>query len=274
MPSHYPKAIRRWPQHANQRDYVMAEHVNEIQDEIAGISSTLGVMPTEYLDANGNTVSYTTVDSRLDIIQREQERLRYYQDGLLDAAKTGWNLPVCSLRSSGTSIPQTVNQGNPNHPVEDWHPILFDRAVIDPLGMAKQPTYTLTCPKTGWWIISVRTMMWVPAKRPQTKSTDHAMYTRVNIEGVSRDVATDGDSAPLGIYGYHRNNPVYSGPWYQGEKLSVEIRHMGNLRIPAANLFDPIGPQTVFTWAGFTYIRALPQDMVTRPDWDADPLTP
>ncbi|MEU7147058.1 hypothetical protein AB0B15_03300 [Streptomyces sp. NPDC045456] len=274
MPSHFPNAVRRWPQHANQRDYVMAEHINEIQDEIAGISATLGVMPTEYLDANGKTVSYTTVDSRLDIIQREQERLKYYQDGLLDAAKTGWNLPVCSLRSSGTSIPQTVNQSNPNHPVDDWHPVRFDKPVIDPLNMARNPTFSLVCPQTGWWIISCRTMMWVPGRGPKTQSTDHIMDTRLNIPGVSSDAGTDGDSAPLGTYGYHRNNPSYAGPWYQGEKLAVEIRHMGNKPVTNAPVTDPIGPQTVFTWIGLTYIRALPKDMTTRPDWDADPLTP
>lgn len=274
MPSQYPKAVRRWPQHANQRDYVMAEDVNEIQDEIAGISATLGVMPQEYLDADGKATRYTTVDSRLDIIQREQERLKYNQDGLLDAAKTGWNLPVASIRSSGTSIPQTVNQTHPNDPRSDWWPLKMDRPVIDPLNMVAKPTYSLVCPKTGWWIVSVRTMMWIPNKKPKTQSTDHSMFTRVNIDKVSSDVATDGDSAPLGTNGYHRNNPTYAGPWYQGEKLSVEIRHMGNKPIPNAPVNDPIGNQTVFMWIGLTYIRALPDQFVVRPPWDADPLTP
>lgn len=274
MPSQYPKAVRRWPQHANQRDYVMAEHVNEIQDEIAGVAATIGVMPQEYVDATGKITKYSTVDSRLDHIQREQERLKYYQDGLLDAAKTGWNLPVASIRSSGTSVPQTVNQTQPNHPVEDWYPLKYDQPVIDPLGMAKKPVYALTCPKTGWWVISVRTMMWIPDKKPKTQSTDHAMFTRVHIAGVSKDVATDGGSAPLGTNGYHRNNPTYAGPWFQGEKLSVEIRHMGNKPVPNAPVNDPIGAQTVFTWIGLTYIRALPDQFVTRPPWDADPLEP
>ncbi|MFI1796546.1 hypothetical protein ACH427_04195 [Streptomyces sp. NPDC020379] len=272
MPSHYPQAVRRWPKHTNQRDYVMAEDVNEIQDEIQGISTTLGVLPTEYQDSKGKTTHYTTVDSRLDNIQRDIEKIKYYQDGLLDAAKTGWNLPVASIRSSGTSVPQTVNQTSPNSPVEDWWPLLYDAPVIDPLGIAKRPTYYLTCPQTGWWVVSVRTMMWVPRRQPGTQSTDHAMFTRIHIDGVSKDVATDGDSAPLGTNGYHRNNPTYAGPWYQGEKLSVEIRHMGNKSIANAPVNDPIGAQTVYTWIGLTYIRALPEQFTKRPDWDVDPL--
>src|SRR5581483_3754390 len=102
MPSQFPQAIRRWTPHANQRDYVMAEHVNNIQEEIEGLESTLGVMPTEYLDSKGKTIRYTTVDSRLDNIQRAIEKLQFYQDQLLDASKSGWDLPVGAYRASGT----------------------------------------------------------------------------------------------------------------------------------------------------------------------------
>ncbi|MFJ2113942.1 hypothetical protein ACIOEX_18990 [Streptomyces sp. NPDC087850] len=273
MPSQYPKAVRRWPQHANQRDYVMAEDVNEIQDEIAGISTTLGVMPQEYVDADGKSTRYTTVDSRLDNIQREQERLKYYQDGLLDAAKTGWNLPIANVRSSGTLIPQTINQNQPNDPRSDWYPCKMDRPIIDPLGMAKKPTYTFTCPQTGWWIISARITMHIADIIPgKTKSTDHSMFSRINIIGVSTDVATDGATAPLNTAGYLRTNPTYAGPWYQGEKLQFEVRHMGNRLIANAPVNDPIGAWTAFSWVGFTYIRALPAQMTTRPPWDVDPL--
>ncbi|GHB52518.1 hypothetical protein GCM10010331_45180 [Streptomyces xanthochromogenes] len=272
MPSQYPKAVRRWPQHANQRDYVMAEDVNEIQDEIAGIESTLGVMPTEYVDSTGKTTKYTSVDARLDNMQRDIERLAYQQTGLLDAARTGWNLPIASIRSSGTLIPQTVNADQPNQPSSDWHPARFDVPVIDPLGLAVRPTFSLTCPQTGWWVVAARTMMWIPSRKPGTKSTDHSLFTSIDIEGLSTDVATDSDTAPMGTNGFHLVNPTYAGPWYQGERLSVSIRHMGNLKIANAPVNDPIGPQTAFTWIGLTYIRALPSQFVTRPPWDADPL--
>ncbi|MFE9412348.1 hypothetical protein ACFYN0_26670 [Streptomyces sp. NPDC006704] len=273
MPSQYPKAIRRWPQHANQRDYVMAEDVNEIQDEIAGISSTLGVLPTEYLDAAGRTTKYTTVDARLDNIQRDIERLAYYQNQLLDASKTGWDLPIGSFRSSGTPIPATVNQVNPNTPESDWYPILWDQPVVDPLSLASRPTYQLVCPRTGWWVITTRTYMW-RSYGPAT--LEHSMFTEINLprpDTAASILGSDGASINRQSPGYLRTNPSYAGPWFQGEPLAVRIRHMDNLRVDnRPSKPDPVGTQTAFAWLGLTYIRALPADMQARPAWDIDPL--
>ncbi|WP_274916907.1 hypothetical protein [Streptomyces sp. WZ-12] len=270
MPSHYPQAVRRWPKHANQLDYVMAEDVNEIQDEIQGISTTLGVMPNEYQDSKGTTTRYTSVDSRLDNIQRDIEKLRFYQDQLLDASKTGWNLPVSAYRASGTPIPATVNQVNPNTPNSDWYPVKWDQAVVDPLELAPKPTYWLTCPKTGWWIVTARAFMW-RSYGPAT--LEHSMFCEINLLGDGSILGSDGDSINRQSPGYLRTNPSYSGPWYQGEKIGVRIRHMDSMRVNNRPSYpDPVGTQTAYAWLGLTYIRALPGQGDKRPDWDVDPI--
>ncbi|WP_371590931.1 hypothetical protein [Streptomyces sp. NBC_00470] len=281
MPAFFPREIRNWPTHVDQRDPVMAEHVNEIQAEVASVETVLGTMPHQHTDAYGETVTYPDVDYRLDAMDREYERLDHNQGLLLDAEKNGWNLPLGNFRAPGTSVPPTFNQDDPNDPEVDWWPLKWTDVVSDKWKMRGSDKKTFVCPKTGWWTVTAQFMMDIA---PGPSTLEHSCFSALRIiqPGASDEwgtgdnwgacVATSGASSARSTPGHLRTSPVYNGPWYKGEIAMFSLRHMDSLRVPNRPKHpNPVGNRKTFGWASFTYVRALPDDQVVRPPWDLDP---
>jgi hypothetical protein len=272
----YPNAIRTFPAHQDGRDFVLAADVNEIQDELTGVETTIGTKPQIYTDAVGKNHQYKDVASRLDSMQRYDDQVATTVNSLVDASNTGWNLPVGSIRSTGTSIPPTKDQLDVDIP-KDWYPVMWNRVFTD-LGVTTKvfPNWTsnptITCPKTGWWIITMRLIATIPSG-PNT--LDHMCYARMNLSDHGTDVATGESTNPRGTHGYHRTTVTYSGEWFQGERMQFLIRHMDSMRVHnRASYPNPVGNITAWAWCGMTYIRALDADMTSRPIDDIDPALP
>ncbi|MCZ0981865.1 hypothetical protein O1L60_31135 [Streptomyces diastatochromogenes] len=271
----YPNAIRTFPTHQDGRDFVLAADVNEIQDELTGVETTLGAKPQIYTDAGGKTHAYKDVVSRLNAMQRYDDQVANTVNQLVDASTTGWNLPVASARSTGVSIAPTKDQLDVDL-ARDWHPVTWNRKITDlgtPTGTFPwQSSPTITCPKTGWWIITMRLIATIPTG---PNSLDHMCYARMYLSDHGTDVATGSSTNPRGTHGYHRADLTYSGEWFQGERLQLQIRHMDSMRVHnRASYPNPVGNITAWAWCGMTYIRALPSSANARPFDDLDPALP
>ncbi|MEW1675570.1 hypothetical protein ACJ6WD_10965 [Streptomyces sp. VTCC 41912] len=274
----YPNAIRTFPTHRDGRDFVLAADVNELQDELTGVETAIGIKPQTYTDAAGKAHAYKDIASRLDAMQRYDDQVAASVNQLVDASNTGWNLPVGSARCTGTSIAPTVDQLDVDV-TKDWHPVTWNRKLTD-VGLPAPLTFfpwgssspTITCPKTGWWIITMRLIATIPSG---PNSLDHMCYARMYLSDHGTDVATAESTNARGTHGYHRADLTYSGEWYQGERLQMQLRHMDSMRVhKRASYPNPVGNITAWAWCGLTYIRALPGVMNTRPIDDIDPALP
>jgi hypothetical protein len=269
MSNVYPNAIRTFPTHQDGRDFVLAADVNEIQDELTGVETAIGTKPQVYTNATGKRFEYKDVSARLDTMQRNGDATSATVSTLVDASKTGWSLPVSSFRGTGTSIRPTDDQLHPNDPKSDWHPITWNLPLTDPLKLCKNSPL-VSCPQTGWWIIVIRVLGQI-ASGPT--SLDHFMWSSIHLEDHDNSVATASSTLPRGTKGYHRHSLTYAGEWFQGERLSLNIRHGDSMRVDNRSKFpNPIPNVTVWGWAGLTYIRALPAGYdARRVAWDIDP---
>ncbi|MFK0015761.1 hypothetical protein [Streptomyces sp. NPDC091027] len=261
----FPNAIRTFPPHTDGRDFVLASDVNEIQDELTGVEATLGTKPQVYTNATGKKTEYKDLATRLDAMQRYDEQVAKTVNKLIDADEAGWNLPLASSRTSGTTIPPTKH--NLDIATTDWHSITWNIPITDPLDLIKNGP-TITCPRTGWWIITCRVISTIPSG---PSSLDHMCFTRMYV-GEETDVAVSGSTNPRGTRGYHRSDLTYGGEWYQGEPLRIQVRHADSLRVNnRAKHPNPVGNITTWGWLGLTYIRALPHGVIKRPIQDLDP---
>lgn len=265
MTSIFPNQIRTWPTHLNGVEFVDAAHVNELQDEIRGLSQNLGVMPHVYTNVAGAKTTYKDIVTRLNTVQKDIDQLDAYVDDLVDASRTGWNLPIASVYGSGTPIPSTVDPDQVSQS-GDWHKVKFTQAIQDTDGVFSSGFY-LTCPRTGWWIVNMLVTMQIPGASPLHSRLDHVVFTRLKLIDGAFELAKGSTSAKRGSGGWHRINAVYSGDWYQGEKMYLEVRHTDDTGGSTGLADTGLGSLTASLRGGLTYIRALPPDMEQRPAW-------
>ncbi|MGD6750329.1 hypothetical protein [Streptomyces sp. BH105] len=250
----------------------MAADVNEIQDEVTGIETAMGAKPHIYTDDANKKYTYKDVATRLDAMQRYDDEVAGTVNRLVDASSTGWNLPIGTVRASGTSIAPTVNQLDVDT-TKDWHPVLWNRRITDSASIFPwTSSSTITCPKTGWWIVTMRVLATI-AKGPN--SLDHMCYGRMYLSDHDTDVAVSSSTQPRGTHGWHRLDITYAGEWFHGERLQLQLRHMDSMRVSnRAKYANPVGTMTAYGWCGLTYMRALPSAMTSRPIEDIDPALP
>lgn len=226
MAANYPTIVRRFSPHQDGTEYVMAGHMNDVQDELVAVQSTLGPKPHIYNPSSGNPTAYGSVASRLDTVQRSQDTMQRQINSLLDASQEGWSQPIASVFATGTSIPPTKNtQGvQPS----DWYSMMWTRVSIDTHG-AYSKGYYLTIPKTGWWILTARVMMATPVI-PNT--VEHALYGRMRILSSANSTQTTnydlaaGDSASQGnTQAWHRITLATAWDFYAGDKVAIQLRH-------------------------------------------------
>ncbi|MET9119960.1 hypothetical protein [Streptomyces sp. NPDC004528] len=268
----YPTSIRTFPAHKDGRDFVLAADVNEIQDELTGVETVLGAKPQVYTDAVGKRQEYKDVVSRLDAMQRYDDQVATTVNSLVDASNTGWNLPVGTVRDTGTVVPPAPDQIAFSE--SDWHPMTWNRKITEyppiPLFPWLTSSPNIVCPKTGWWIITMRVIGQIPSG---PASLDHICYARMWLSDHGFDLTTGQSTNPRGTPGHHRLSITYAGEWYQGERLQLQVRHLDSMRVNNRKKYpNPVPSINVTGWAGLTYIRALPNAFTSRPIEDVDPL--
>lgn len=70
MSATYPAAVRTFSPKQDATMFIMAGHINDLQDEVAAIERTVGTIPTEWDNEGGVLVQlYPSVRARLDAIQ-------------------------------------------------------------------------------------------------------------------------------------------------------------------------------------------------------------
>lgn len=226
MAANYPTVVRRFQAHVDGTEYVMAGHMNDVQDELVAVQNTLGVRPHVYKPPSGAGTSYASVGNRLDDMQGDLISQQDQIDDIVGASKDGWSLPLVSVHATGTTIPATKDTTNvlPS----DWYAMRWNRMAIDTNG-AYAPGPYLTIPKTGWWILTARVMMHTPSI-PNT--VEHALYGRMRIlssansqQTVNWDLAAADSSSQGTTHAWHRLTLASAWDFYVGDRVSIELRH-------------------------------------------------
>ncbi|MFH9606849.1 hypothetical protein [Streptomyces sp. NPDC017448] len=260
MAANYPTIVRRFTDHKDGTEYVMAAHMNGVQDEIGAIQGTLGINPHTYTRANGTTVRYPTVVARLNAAQQKIDEQQRIIDTLLDASKNGWSLPIANVFASGTGIPPTKSNNHVAYPT-DWYKVRWTSKVLDTDG-AYSPGFYVTIPKDGWWIVTSTTTMRNPVG---SVDVEHNVWVRLKIDGISTqsfpyEIAKGESSVPMRSGGWHRMSASCGVHLFAGDRVYLEVRHDYIAQDPA-----PINKQTLSAAARMqlTYIRALPGSVPT-----------
>lgn len=258
MAANYPTVVRKFQQHQDGTEYVMAGHMNTVQDELTSIQSTVGVNPHVYTDTTGFQLMYPSVTYRLNEVQQKVDAQQKLINQLQAASQDGWNLPITSVHATGTSIPATKQ--TTAVVVSDWYPMRWNRVHIDTNG-AYAPGTTLTIPKTGWWILTARIMMHTPVI-PVT--VEHHLWGRMRIlsstvdnQTVNFDLSV-GDSSSQGTtHAWHRITLATAWDFYAGDQVSIQCRHDF---FPTNTGQGTPAKQTLVaaTRAQLTYVRGLP----------------
>ncbi|MFE9834044.1 hypothetical protein ACFYP4_02675 [Streptomyces sp. NPDC005551] len=269
MTANYPTIVRKFQQHVDGTEFVMAGHMNDAQDEITAIQSTLGPRPHVYTPVSGNPTTYTSVATRLDTVQRKQASQQGQIDDLISASDEGWALPIASVHATGTTIPATKTTSDvlPS----DWYNMRWNRASLDTNGAYSAGPY-LTIPKTGWWILTARVMMHTPSI-PNT--VEHALYGRMRIlsstsahQTVNWDLAAADSSSQGTTHAWHRLTLAAAWDFYVGDRVSIQLRHdffptNSGQGTPAKSSL------TAATRLQLTYVRGLP-DYAARDYYQLD----
>lgn len=262
MTANYPTIVRKFQPHQDGTEYVMAAHMNDVQDETAATQQTLGIRPHIYTAASGTQTSYASVAARLDAAQRKIDAQQAQIDQLLDASKSGWSLPIVAIHGTNTVIPATKNT-NSVQP-SDWYSQIWNRKYIDTNG-AYSPGPYITIPKTGWWILTARTMMETP---DIPNNVEHTLWGRMRVisstnagQETRYDLAAGNSSSQGDEHGWHRLTQAAAWAFYAGDRVSIQLRH-DFFPTDVGQSTPAKTSQVALTRAQMTYIRGLPSGTI------------
>lgn len=259
MVANYPTIVRKFQNHVDGTEYVMAGHMNAVQDEVTAIESTLGAKPNVFNPTNGNPTAYSTVGDRLDNVQRSQANQQGEIDSLLDASNNGWSLPIANIFASGTNIPPTKSTHHVAVP-SDWYRINWTAKMLDTDGIFNGGP-SLTVPKSGWWIITSASTMKNPITSPEVT---HNVWCRMKVDGtVPYEIAKADSSAPGDSGGWHRLTTACGIELFAGDRVYMEYRHDFIATDPSVNIAR--STQAATCRVQLTYVRALPGGFTSRP---------
>ncbi|MFD4858441.1 hypothetical protein [Streptomyces atratus] len=261
MAANYPTIVRKFTNHQDGTEYVMAGHMNTVQDEISAVQTVLGINPNVYTRAAGTTLKYATVTARLNAAQQQIDSQQRTIDGLLDASKNGWSLPISSVYASGTAIPPTKSNNHVAYP-SDWYKVRWTSPIVDTDG-AYSPGFYVTIPKDGWWIVTSTTTMKNPV---WDVNVEHNVWVRLKIVGATPnsaayEIAKGESSVPMNSGGWHRMSAAGGVEMFAGDRVYLEVRHDYIAQDPAQY---PKSTLSASSRMQLTYIRALPNNVPSR----------
>jgi hypothetical protein len=224
MAALYPVSVHTYSAHRDAVDYILADHVNSLQDEVTAIERALGAGVNHWsysvdplfsnLASLAGRHDWSSVKERLDSFQAHIVRL----ENITAPAPSGPTRvgsipdaravpPVTMIRNPGQMIPVSAVQ---------WTNYDMSVAEFDSGGFFTGGN-SVASPQTGWWSISATVVTDVPDGTP---GTTHTVSNRVLIAGA--EVATHSSMRPWGSGGQHRINLTYDGPWNLGDLLFVQ----------------------------------------------------
>lgn len=121
MSATYPASVRQFSPRQDATMFILAAHVNDLQDEVAAIERTVGAIPVEWDNGNVTQQVYQSVKSRLDDIQNTilaiQGQITYLQSqvaliGPLTTRVTNDETNIVTLQNQVTAINGTINNIN------------------------------------------------------------------------------------------------------------------------------------------------------------------
>lgn len=259
MVANYPTIVRKFRHHVDGTEYVMAAHVNEIQDEVSAVEGTLGTKPHVYHPPTGSDTAYSSVAVRLNAMQALIYAQQKQIDDLLDASRNGWKLPLVSVYASGTSVPPSDLTNGLSE--ADWYNLRWNKEIFDTDGAFSSGNY-ITIPKTGWWIVHCNSTMFQPVTNPDIQ---HSVFMRVRVKGAVAPVwyiCQAGSTSTVDRGLWHRLSASAASDFYAGDQLYVDMRHQ-YVRLDGSG---DKGEQTLTGQARLqmTYIRALPTGPATN----------
>lgn len=254
----YPTIVRRFQPHVDGSEFVRAAHMDDVQDEVTAVETTLGTRPHVNAASSGSPTAYPSVAARLDAIQAGDAAQQTQINGLLAASNTGWSLPLLSVLATGTVIAPTPDWLHVQP--TDWHPLRWTRAMVD-TESAFNAGPSLVIPKSGWWVMTSTLGMADPS---DAVTIAHYLWARIRVTTSPSPTQTinidlgQGDSSALGrAGGYHRITMAIAGDFYVGDTVQVQLRHVSRPTDPA----QPNPPQIPLSASSrtqLTYIRGLP----------------
>lgn len=258
MAANYPTIVRKFQPHSDGTEYVLAGHMNDVQDEVAAVEATLGTKPHVHSPTSGAPTVYSSVGARLDAMQQTDSTQQTQVNSLLDASKTGFALPLLSVVATGTSIGPTGNWLLPLP--SDWHPLHWSQRIVDTEG-SFSPGSNIVIPKTGWWTMTSTIGMVDPS---DAVNIEHYLWARIRVSTsiapgqlVNIDLGQGDSSANGRAGGFHRITMAISGDFYLGDTVQVQLRHVFRPTDPN----QPSPTQVAMTATSrtqLTYIRGLP----------------
>lgn len=258
MTANYPTIVRKFQPHEDGTEYVLAGHMNAVQDEVMAVESTLGAQPATFKPVGGSPTVYSTVGARLDFMQGIDNTQQVQINSLLDASRNGWSLPIANILASGTNIPTTQAT---NHVAvsTDWHMVRWTSALVDSDNIFSSGYY-IPVPKTGWWSVTANVVMAIPA---QSVDITHNVWARLRVLGSGSpspyEIGADFSSAPEKSTDWHRLNLTSGDALWQGDRMYLEVRHDYIATDPTT-----VNRQTLSASGRIqlTYQRALPAQTV------------
>lgn len=213
----YPAAVHSYDRHRDYVDYILADHVNSLQDEVTAIQQVVGADPGLWVytgDADftqlgdlSSKLRWATVHDRLDSLQAHVVRLERIGGFRVTPFPVNSRPPVVAIRNPGQVIlPSPVQWSTYDLSVADFD---SDNAFTG--------GNSLACPKTGWWNFSATVWTDVPDGSP---GTAHTVSNRVLV--ADSPVAAHSSVRPWGSGGQHLVNLSYAGPWTVGDLLFVQ----------------------------------------------------
>lgn len=222
MAAVYPVSVHTYSAHRDAVDYILADHVNSLQDEITAIEQTLGTHPTTWTYAGdpnftslpdiSKQITWATVRDRLDALQAHVARLDRITAPL--SSTLPWPIyrrpPIVVIRNPGQVINPSVVQ---------WATYDMSVSDFDSSGMFTGGNNVI-CPQTGWWSITATVWTDVP---PGDSSNFHVVSNRILLGGA--EVAAHTSQLPWGSATPHRVNLTYDGPWQEGDLAFLQGQH-------------------------------------------------
>lgn len=216
----YPAAVHSYAAHRDYVDYILADHVNSLQDEVTAIQQVIGVNPNHWTyigDANFTNLgdlsahyNWNTLRDRVDVLQAHVVRLERLEGIRITAYPASQRGPVVAIRNPGQVIlPSPVQWSTYDLSVADFD---SDNAFTGGSSLA--------CPKTGWWTFSATVWTDVPDGSP---GTAHTVSNRILV--ADSPVAAHSSVRQWGSGGQHLINVSYSGPWNAGDLLFVQSQN-------------------------------------------------
>ena len=153
MTAVYPIAVRNFVEHDDYVEIVDASHVNDLQDEVAAVESTLGLNPQIYAPDGAASTNYRTVGARLDAHEAAMAAQAAQIDTLLAASGAGWATPALTV--SGFSNPAVRLMPTAGYLDPGPSPVSWTSESVNVGGMYVPNSNVVAIPRGGLWSIDV-----------------------------------------------------------------------------------------------------------------------